>query len=249
MRFADQVAIVTGAASGLGRAVSLRLASEGAAVFGVDLNESGLVETESLVTESGGRFTYALGDLSDRMTAHGLVAQCVDTTGRLDVLINCAGVLRANHVTDVTEEEWELIFKVNVAGTLWMCQAAIPHLLESRGNIVNIATNSALMGTAYTAVYGSSKGAVVALTRAMAMEFAKKRIRINAVAPGGINTPMVASPKFPDDADWKLIEPYMGFRRMSEPEEIAAAVAFVASRDAAALHGAIVSADTGLTAG
>ena len=105
------------------------------------------------------------------------------------------------------------------------------------------------MGQAFTAVYASSKAAVVNLTRSLAMEFVKSKIRINAVAPGGIATPLVATTAFPEDTDWTLIQPYMGYRKMSQPEEIAAVVAFVASPEASAVHGAIVSADCGITAG
>ena len=249
MRFEGQAVLVTGAASGLGRAVAQRFASEGAHVFGVDLNEAGLAETTALVTEAGGKMSNKVVDISDRMSAHDAVAACVQELGQLDALVNVAGVLRAGHVTEVTETDWNLVFGVNVAGTFWMSQAAIPHLLDSSGNIVNVASNAGLMGQAYTAIYASSKAAVVNLTRSMAMEFVRKNIRINAVAPGGINTPMASATFFPEDVDWKLIAPYMGYRALSEPEEIASVVAFVASTEASAIHGAIVSADCGITAG
>lgn len=241
--------MVTGAASGLGRAVSVRLASEGARVFGVDLNEAGLAETKELVAADGGAMSFGTADISDRMSAHGIVANAMDELGSIDVLVNCAGVLRAGHAVDFTEADYDLVFNVNVRGTFWMCQAAIPHLLDSKGNIVNVASNAGLMGQAFTAVYAASKAAVVNLTRSLAMEFVKSPIRINAVAPGGIQTPMAVTSTFPDDTDWNLVQPYMGFRKMSQPEEIAAVVAFVASPEASAVHGAILSADSGLTAG
>jgi len=249
VRFEGRSAVVTGAASGLGRAVALQLSGEGAKVFGVDLNEAGLAETQALVQEAGGTMSFAAADISDRMSAHGVVANAMDEFGQLDVLVNCAGVLRAGHATDFTEADYDLVFNVNVRGTFWMCQAAIPHLLDSRGNIVNVASNAGLMGQAFTAVYAASKAAVVNLTRSLAMEYVKAKIRINAVAPGGIETPMAVSSSFPDDTDWALVQPYMGYRKMSKPEEIAAVIAFVASPDASAVHGSIVSADCGITAG
>lgn len=249
MRFEGRSVVITGAASGLGRAVSQRLASEGAKVFGVDLNEAGLVETQGLVTDAGGTMSFGIADISDRMSAHGIIANAMDELGQLDVLVNVAGVLRAGHVTDFTEADYNLVFGVNVAGTFWMCQAAIPHLLDSRGNIVNVASNAGLMGQAFTAVYAASKAAVVNLTRSMAMEYVKSPLRINAVAPGGIATPMAVATTFPDDTDWKLVQPYMGYRPLSEPEEIASVIAFVASSEASAVHGAIFSADCGITAG
>ncbi len=249
MRFTDKVVLITGAASGLGRATALRFAAEGAAVVGLDLNEDGLAETVSLAAGAAGSISTRRCDISNRGEAHAAVAECVEAHGRLDVLVNVAGVLRQGHAVDVTQANWDLVIGVNLGGTFWMCQAAIPHLIESKGNIVNIASNTGLMGGAYTALYSASKSAVVGLTRSLAMEFIKTPVRINAVAPGGISTPMAHGTDLPADADWKLIAPLMGFRAMSEPEDIAAVILFVASPDAAAMHGSIVSADSGLTAG
>ena len=248
MRFEGRTAVITGAASGLGRAVALRLSSEGARVFGIDLNEAGLAETRELVASAGGSMSTGVGDISDRMTAHGLVANAMDDLGQIDSLINCAGVMRAGNVTDIDEDTFNLMFNVNVQGSFWMMQAAIPHLLDSRGSIVNVASNSALMGAPFNTVYSASKGAIVSLTRSVAMEYVKKGIRVNAVAPGGINTPMMVIDTFPPDTDWKLMAPMMGHRPPSEPEEIAAVIAFLASDDASSVHGAIVSVDNGLTA-
>ena len=255
MRFSDKVVLVTGAASGVGRATAIRCAVDGAAVVGIDLNEAGLAETVELsataVAEAGagGSVSAKRCDISSREAAHEAIASAVAEHGRLDVVANVAGVLRTGHVPDMTQADWDLVFGVNVAGTFWMCQAAIPHLIESRGNIVNVASNAGLMGQAYTVVYAASKAAVVNLTRSLAMEYVKSRIRINAVAPGGVETPMTMGSVMPDDVDWKLIQPYMGFRKLSSPESIANVICFVASDEASAMHGAIVSADSGLTAG
>ncbi|MEZ5321074.1 MAG: SDR family oxidoreductase [Microthrixaceae bacterium] len=248
MRFEGKVTVVTGGASGLGRAIAQRMASEGATVVAVDLNESGLEDTAAMLTSAGATVSTSVADVSDRMAAHGVVADAMDRHGRIDVLVNCAGVLRAAHLGDVDEALYDLVMGVNLAGTLWMSQAAIPHLLETGGNVVNVASNAGLMGQAYASVYCASKGAVVNLTRSMAMEFARTAVRINAVAPGGMATPMAMEAVFPDDTDWKLMTNAMGFRGMSEPSEVAAVIAFVASEEAAPLHGAIVSADLGLTA-
>ena len=248
MRFEGRTAIITGAASGLGRAVARRLASAGARVFGVDMNEAGLIETQGLITEAGGSMSFGTGDISDRMTAHGLVSVAMDDLGQIDTLVNCAGVMRAGHMTDVDESTFDLIYNVNVKGTFWMIQAAFPHLLDRNGSVVNIASNSALMGAPYNTVYSSSKAAVVALTRSIAAEYIKTGVRVNAVAPGGINTPMMVADTFPPDTDWKLMQTMIGYRGASEPEEVAAVVCFLASDEARSVHGSIYSADLGLTA-
>jgi len=248
-RFEGKVALITGAASGMGRATALRLKSEGATVYGVDVNGDGLVETGTLAADGAGGYGSRVTDIRSREECHAAVAACVEEFGRLDVVANVAGVLRLGHVPDVTEDEFRLVFDVNVGGTYWMAQAAIPHLIEARGNLVNVASNAGLMGAAYTTVYGASKAAVVNLTRCLAMEYVKSKIRINCVAPGGVDTPMTAASPLPEDVDWKLVAPYLGFRKMADPSEIAAVIAFVASDEARQLHGAILSADSGLTAG
>ena len=248
-RFSQKVVVVTGAASGLARVCARRFAAEGASVAGLDLNAEGLAETAKLIEADGGTIHTRVTNVSDRTDAHAAIAEAVDRFGGVDVLANIAGVLRTGHVPDVTEADVELVFGVNVFGMFWMCQAALPHLIERRGNIVNIASNAGLMGQAYTTIYAASKGAVVNLTRSLAMEYVKSKVRINAVAPGGIVTPMAHATVLPDNVDWKLVAPYMGHRPMSEPEEIAAVVCFVASAEASAMHGSIVSADAGITAG
>jgi NAD(P)-dependent dehydrogenase (short-subunit alcohol dehydrogenase family) len=244
-RFEGKVAIVTGAASGVGRATTQRLTSEGATVFGIDVNEPGLVETFDGLDRGG----HAVADISNRDAAHDVVARCVAEHGRVDVLCNIAGVLRSARLANITEADLSLILGVNLAGTLWMTQAAMPHLEASSGAVVNIGSNAGLMGVAYQTAYAASKGAVIQVTRSLAMEFVKSGVRINCVAPGGIKTPMSKTAQLPEDADWELIQPYVGFRAMSRPEELAAVIAFVASDDASAMHGAIVSADSGLTTG
>ena len=141
------------------------------------------------------------------------------------------------------------MFGVNVDGMFWLSQAAFPHLLESSGNIVNIASNAGLMGQAYCVNYCATKGAVVNLTRAMAMEFVKTPLRINAVAPGGTDTALVHNFTLADDIDFDLMMRYSSTRGMSTPEDLARVVAFVASSDACAIHGSIISADNGITSG
>jgi len=248
-RFDGKVALLTGAGSGIGRATALRLASEGASVFAVDVNPAGLEETAKLAKDEGHTVTTHVADVTSRDACIGAVDACVKAFGRLDVLGNIAGIARAHHVKDVTPEEWELIMAVNVSGPFWLAQAAIPHLLETSGNIVNIASNAGLMGQAYTVPYCVSKGAIVQMTRALAMEFVKTPLRVNAIAPGGVETNLTHTFNIPPDVDFELMAPYTGHRGMAKPEEIAALFAFVASDEARNIHGAIISSDAGLTAG
>ena len=248
-RFDGKVALITGAASGMGRAVSVRLASEGAAVFAVDVNDEGLVETASQIEGSGARIRTQHCDVSSVAECADAASACVEAFGRIDVLGNVAGLSWQDRVEDVTEEGWDRMFGVNVKGTFFMTQAALPHLLESGGNIVNFASNAGLMGMAYLAPYCATKGAVVQMTRALAMELAKTPVRVNAIAPGGVDTPMTQNYQLAPDADWHLIRLAIAFKPMSQPEHIAALFAFIASDECPGIHGAILSADGGLTAG
>jgi len=245
MRFDGKVALITGAASGIGRAAAVRLASEGATVFGHDVNGAGLAETAA---DAPGMQTR-VGDVSDPAECRATVAACVAAFGRLDVLGNVAGIARGEYVTDVTVEGYRRMFGVNVDGPFFMAQAAVPHLLDSAGVIVNIASNAGLMGQAYTVVYCMTKGAVVQLTRALAMELVKTPVRVNAIAPAGTNTNLTATYTMPSDIDFELMAPYMGFRGMNTAEEVANVFAFLASDEASSIHGAIISADRGVTAG
>ena len=189
----DKVALITGAASGIGRAVSERLASEGAQIFAIDIDTNGLAETESLIKEAGGKIQTGIFDVTQRASCFEAVKSCVESCGQLDVLANVAGIVRFAISTEMSEEEWRLIHAVNLDGPFFLSQAAIPHLLESKGNIINIASNAGLMGQAFTAAYCSSKGGLVQLTRALALEYIKQGIRVNAIAPGGTTTSLIAT--------------------------------------------------------
>ncbi len=248
-RFDDKVALLTGAASGIGRATALRLAAEGAQVLAVDVDHEGLATLAKEVAEAGGTLATRTGSIAERTECFATVEACVAEFGRIDVLGNIAGVSRAEHFSELSEDHYRLMMAVNVDGPFFLSQAAVPHLIESRGNIVNIASNAGLMGTAYTVAYSMTKGAVVQLTRSLAMELQKKKVRVNAIAPGGVVTGLTNAFHIPEGVDMDLMAPYMGFRGMAEPDDIAALFAFVASDDGKNMHGSILSSDTGITAG
>jgi meso-butanediol dehydrogenase / (S,S)-butanediol dehydrogenase / diacetyl reductase len=248
-RFAGKVALLTGAGSGIGRACAVRLAAEGASVFLHDLNADGLAATAATITEAGGTVRTRAGDVTTRAECFATVDAAVAEYGRLDVLANIAGVAAGNHFTDISEEAYRRMVAINQDAPFFFCQAAIPHLLETSGNIVNMASNAGLMGLAYQVVYTMTKGAVVQLTRSLAMEYVKTDLRVNAIAPGGIVTNLMHNFSMPADIDFELMAPYVGFRGQGEPDDIADLVALVAAPGSTNIHGAIFSSDRGVTAG
>lgn len=245
-RFEGRVALVTGAAGGIGRATALRLAAEGARVYGADIDEAGLKETAERVRSGGGSMTCGRHDLTRRAECFAAVEAAVAAFDRLDVLGNIAGASKFHLFEEMPEADWDFLIALNLSGVAFTCQAAIPHLLETQGAIVNVSSVAGVVGQAYTVAYCAAKGGVVMLTKALAAEYVKRGIRVNAVAPGGVKTNLSANLQFPDGMDWKLVNRYVGFRGMCEPEEVAAAIAYLASDEARYVHGVVLSIDGGI---
>lgn len=243
--FDGKVAIVTGASSGLGAAVVRLLAARGARVFGLARDEQRLTEVFETVV-GGGQFRVT--DLADPRQCGEAVAECVVTFGRLDVLINVAGAHTMRHTADVTDDEWAGDLAVNLSGPFYLSRAALPHLVASAGNIVNVASVAGTQGQAYSAGYCAAKHGLIGLTRAMAVEFTHSTLRVNAVCPGGMLTPQVSGFVAPEGADFDLIMRTASPRGMSEPADVAQVIAFLASDDAKAIHGAVYEADNGRAA-
>jgi NAD(P)-dependent dehydrogenase (short-subunit alcohol dehydrogenase family) len=246
-RFKDKTVIVTGAASGIGRATAERFVREGARVVLGDVNAAGLAEVKMGLGDAA--LTHVL-DVSSQPGCASIVQAAVALTGRLDVLCNVAGILRMSPVAAITPDDWNRVIQINLSGTFYMCQAALPHLVESRGCIVNLASSAGLVGVPFSSSYVASKHAVVGLTRALALEFANAGVRINAVCPTGVRTPMVQKPPDAgvDAALLKRSAPWLNGGEFCEPEDIADAVAFLASGEARRITGVAFPVDGGQTA-
>ncbi len=245
-RFEGKKALVTGAASGIGRATAIRLAAEGAAVTIADINADGLAETAKLMAKAPRIQTF---DAMDFASCKALVdAAAVDG---LDVVCNVSGMLKWGPSQDFSLDDFERILKINTTSVFAMCQAAYPHLVKTKGCIVNTASTAALQGIAYTIAYSASKHGVAAITKGLAVEWAAKGIRINAICPGHVNTPMGNAPPPPGDVDWALVmrnAPKLE-NGTCEPEHIAGLFAYLASDEACKITGSLFTMDGGQLAG
>jgi NAD(P)-dependent dehydrogenase (short-subunit alcohol dehydrogenase family) len=245
----DRTAIVTGAASGIGRATAEHYAAAGMRVMCFDLDENGLKETVAGIEAAGGTATMVAGDVGDEATVKSVVAGTIDAFGALDVLANVAGIGHFSRSEQESTEWWDRILRVNLTGAFLMCREALPHLLETKGAIVNVASIAGVAGHAYGAAYSSSKGGLIALTRTLACEYATRGVRVNAICPGGVATPIVNSFEMPEGAEEQLlmrIFPLNG--QMVEPSEIAEAIAFLSSSSMGNMTGSVLNVDGGTVA-
>jgi NAD(P)-dependent dehydrogenase (short-subunit alcohol dehydrogenase family) len=248
-RFQGRTAIVTGASSGIGRATAVRLAAEGAAVACLDVVETGLKETVESIVSTGAKAVAYRCDVSDESGVIDTVGQAAAALGRVSVLCNVAGIGAFAHTAEMPLDLWQKILAVNLTGTFLMAKAVLPQMLEAKdGSIVNVASNAGLMGSPWSAAYCASKGGVVLFTKALAVEYADRGVRVNAVAPGGVDTPLMGKFAVPEGGNAKLLHRIMSRMGFSTPEQIAAAIAFIGSDESAYTTGAILSVDGGLTA-
>lgn len=247
-RFSNKVALVTGAASGIGRATALRLGSEGASLLLADINADGLAETVALLPDGGATERCVL-DVTDSAACAAAVEQCVTRFGKLDVLCNIAGVPICDHLINITDAQWHRAVGINVDGVFFLCRAAMPHLLESRGNIVIMSSSAGLTGQAYNSAYCATKAAVLMFGKSLALEYGKRGVRVNSVCPGFVKTPLTQGFNVPEGVDMDLMAKLMPLVDSADPAEIAAAVAYLASDEARFVNGIALPVDGGQTAG
>lgn len=251
MRLENKVALITGAGSGIGRESALLFAGEGAQVVVSDVSEAGGQETVSLVEQAGGKAVFVRTDVSKAADVQAAIATAENTFGKLDVLFNNAGIFPAadGSVVETEEDVWDLTINVNLKGVFLGCKYGIPALLRAGGgSIINTASFVAVIGAATSqSAYTASKGGVLALTREIAVEFARQNIRANALCPGPVDTPLLAE-LLSDPARRQRRMVHIPPGRLAQAKEIAQAALFLASDESSYVNGSTFLVDGGITA-
>ena len=251
-RLSGKSVLVTGASSGIGEATALAMAAEGARLTLSGRDATRGRKVEAAVRAVGAEARFIVADLLEKGAPEKLVAATMEATGRIDVLINNAGVAHRHRADTCTDEEWSAVMDTNVTSVFRLCRATIPHMRkQGSGVIVNVASDWALVGGRNALAYCASKGAVAQMTRAMALDHAREGIRVNAVCPGDTETPMLEAGAVSRGAgvDWQAqYGEGLPLGRIAQPAEIARGIVFLASDDSACMTGAMLTMDCGNTA-
>lgn len=244
MKLKGKVAFVTGFGSGLGRAIAALFAQEGAAVAGTSTTEAKGRDTVALIERAGGKTLFRPGDVSNSAQMKALIDETVKQFGGLDIVVNSAGVRTNGSITEITEEQWDRTIGVNLKGVFVISRLAIPEMIKRGGGVIlNIGARSGMAGQAGRAAYCASKGGMITLTEAMAMDYAREKIRVNCICPGPTRTPMVDTSTPEKLARYETRVPV---GRIGEPEDIAQAALYLASDEASMVTAAILPVDGGM---
>lgn len=251
-RVAGKACVVTGAGSGIGQAIAERLAEEGGKVVCVDINPETVAATVAGIQQAGGTAAAVTADVSDSEQVDAFIDRCVALYGAVDVLVNNAGVNIPGILHEVPNAVIDQTLNINVKGAIYGCRAAIPHMLrQGSGSIVNISSVNGLVSEPFLAVYSASKGAIVMLTKGVALDYAKQKLRCNAICPGWVDTPInYAHAEMLGGLEkvYATIDSFQPIGRPGEPREIAHLALFLASDEASFMTGSIITADGGMTA-
>jgi dihydroanticapsin dehydrogenase len=251
-RVSAKACVVTGAGSGIGRAIAHRLAAEGGMVICIDLHASSVAATVQEIQVNGGIAEAVTADVSDSIQVDGFIQRCVDLYGKIDILVNNAGINLPGVFHEVSNETIDRTLNVNLKGTIYGSRAAIPYMLQQQaGSIVNISSVNGLVAEPFLSIYAASKGAIVMLTKGIALDYAKQGIRCNCICPGWVDTPInYAHAEMIGGLDkiYAEIDRFQPIGRPGQPSEIANLALFLASDEASFLTGSIIAADGGMTA-
>lgn len=247
-RLEGKAAFITGSASGIGRAIALRFAEEGALVAVADMDAEGGAETARRITDRCGKAVFLETDVTSEDSVRASIADCVERFGHMDVLVNDAAIVLMAGAVDTNVEDWDRVLNVNLRGGFLCAKHAIPHMIQNGGgSIVNIASIGALVGIAAHAAYNASKAGIVGLSRQMALDYGSSNVRVNCISPTATDTPLIRNAGASSRA-LKALASIHPMRRLSEPEDIANAALFLASDEARCITGVVLPVDAGWTA-
>lgn len=248
MRLKDKTAIITGGSSGIGRATALRFSLEGAKIMVADINEELGNETVKMIEENGGTAVFKRVDVSIPEQMENLVKTTIENFGKLDIMVNNAGISHGERkIVDVPLEDWDQVVDVTMTSVFLGMKYAIPEMLENGGSIINTASVAGIKGQKLLAGYTAAKSGVIAITKSTALEYGKHNIRINAIAPGVIETPI--TDEWKKTPKWPILSTANALRRIGQPEEVANAMLFLASDESSFVTGTTLVVDGGTLLG